>query len=412
MATLKPFGQKAHSFIMREPALDKKYTLLVGSVRSSKTFSIDAKVILKLCRYKVEGKRVICGASKQTVYKNMLLDIFASVGKRNYSYNHATGELWLFRRRWFVIGAKDEASYRNILGMTIGVAVCDELTTFPRSFTMQLFMRMSPAGARLVSSLNPDNPYHYLKAEVIDNPAMQPDLEVIHFTLDDNPNINAEARRQIEASQTGVYYQRYVLGKWVVAEGAIYGSCFSDAVLFNDETRPVYLLGSGGFVDRWIAVDCGVDHPQVYLEFYDDGRTVWVTREWVWVSRETLQQLTDAQYADRLQEFMGDTRMLVLVPPECLSFRNELEQRGIFVQDADNSVADGIRVVSSLMAQGKLRIHENCTRLRKCLATYAWDPNASKRGEEAPIKVNDDEADCLRYGIFTKIPAWRVTAAS
>src|ERR1035437_9350817 len=155
MAIFKPFGYKAHNFIKRPPSEDKKYTLLEGSVRSSKTFAVDAKLILQLCSYKIEGKRVICGATKQTVYKNMLLDIFQVVGKKNYSYNRASGELVLFGQQWFIIGARDEASYKNILGMTIGIAICDEWTEFPRSFTMQLFLRMSPPGARFYATTNP-----------------------------------------------------------------------------------------------------------------------------------------------------------------------------------------------------------------------------------------------------------------
>src|SRR6185312_4663414 len=181
MPVFQQFGAKAHAFVKRHPSQDKKYTLLEGSVRSGKTFAIDAKLIAHLCSYRVQGKRVICGATKQSVYKNILLDVFSVVGKKNYAYNRATGELWLFGTQWFVIGAKDEASYKQILGMTIGIAICDEWTEFPRSFSMQLFLRMSPPGARLYASTNPGTPQHYLFVEVLHSPDFAPDLEVIHF---------------------------------------------------------------------------------------------------------------------------------------------------------------------------------------------------------------------------------------
>jgi PBSX family phage terminase large subunit len=413
---MKRFGRKAHTFIKRHPSQDKKYTLLEGSVRSSKTFAVDAKLITQLCSYEVEGKRVICGASKQTVYKNILLDVFAIVGKQNYTYNQTSGELWLFGTQWFVVGANDESSFRNILGMTIGIAICDEWTLFPRSFTMQLFLRMSPDGARLYATTNPDNPFHYLFQEVISNKEMAQDLEVIHFTLDDNPNISNAQRRTIERSQTGVYYQRYILGLWVAAEGSIYGSAYSEEEggnLFTDATMPVGLKGAGGFVERWIAADCGTDHPQVYLEYYDDGKTIWVTKEYRWDSRIELKQKTDGQYADDLEDFIGPNKnACVYVPPECASFKAELAQRGIWYADAENAVDDGIRVTSSLLFQRKVMIHESCKGLRQELVTYIWDEKASKRGEEKPIKVHDDSVDCLRYGLFTKVPAWRVTAAA
>ncbi len=112
---MRPFGRKSHTFITRHPSLDRKYTILVGSVRSSKTFTVDAKTIVQYSQYEVPGKRFIAGLSKDSVHRNMLLDLFAVVGQSNYSYNMASGELWLFDKQYFVVGAKDEASY--ILGI-------------------------------------------------------------------------------------------------------------------------------------------------------------------------------------------------------------------------------------------------------------------------------------------------------
>ena len=416
-AIIKPFGLKAHAFIVRDPSKDKKYTLLEGSVRSSKTFAVDIKLITKLCAYHVEGKRVICGASKQTVYKNMLLDIFAIVGKGNYSYNHSSGELWLFGVQWFVIGAKDEASYRNILGMTIGIAICDEWTMFPRSFTMQLFMRMSPDGARLYATTNPDNPFHYLKRDVIDSSAFAPDLEVIHFTLNDNPNISREARRQVEASQTGVFYQRYILGLWVVAEGAIYGGAWSDATLYDEATRPVSLYGAGGYDDHLIAIDYGTHNPCVFLDVIDAGGTAWIDREYYWNSAAMMRQKTDAEYGDDLVKFIAESRIpqkpTVIVDPSAASFKVELEKRGIWVMDADNEVLDGIRRTASALKLGKIRVHrDNCPNTQREMQSYAWNDKKAKLGEEEPIKANDHAADAVRYMANHVFEApWRLMAA-
>lgn len=408
-AIVQPFGEKAHKFITRDPGDDKKYTLLEGSVRSSKTFAIDVKLITKLCSYKVKGKRVICGASKQTVYKNMLLDIFAIVGTKNYKYNVTNGELWLFGTQWFVIGAKDEASYRNILGMTIGIAILDEWTQFPRSFTMQLFLRMSPKGSRLYASTNPDTPYHYLMQEVINNPAMKADIEVIHFTLADNPNIDKDERRRIEASQSGFFYQRYILGLWVIAEGAIYRDSLVDGVYYDDETRPIGLLGSGGYVERFIPIDYGTANQTVFLDVVDDGATYWVDDEWVWDSRKENLQKTDKQYADDLEKWLVDRRgAQVIIDPSAASFKAEMTQRGIWHCDAVNDVLDGIRTVSSLLAQRKLKIHKRCSNLIQQMQTYSWDEKAAKRGEEKPVKDNDHGPDALRYGAHTKAPEWRI----
>ena len=406
VAVMRPFGLKAYNFIMRDPKHDRKYTVLEGAVRSSKTFCIDAKTIVQYSRYDVPGKRFIAGVSKDAVMRNMLIDLFAVAGRDDYAYNMSSGELWLFGKQYFVVGAKDEASYKKILGATIGLFIGDEIVEFPKSFLAQVWMRMSPDGARFVGSTNPGNPYCYLKAEVIDRfPADK--LETIHFTLDDNPNISKEAKADIVASQSGVFKLRYIDGLWVVAEGSIYKDAWDDALNTFDR-EPVTLRNAGGHIDHWFSVDPGVDHVQAHLEFFDDGDIIWVTREQCWDSRATTRQKTDGQYADDLEEF-GAKGNQVILPPEAASLRAELTSRGFWVTEADNSVTEGIHTVSTLLARRKVRISKTgCPRTYKRVPTYAWDERAAKRGEEEPVKKEDDECDALRYGLHGKIPPWRV----
>ena len=409
---IKPFGRKAHNFVMRPPQQDKRYTVLVGSVRSSKTFALDAKTIVQLSRYPLQtsAKRLMLGTTKQSLYRNVLLDLFSIVGRSNFSYNQSTGELWLFGKQWFCMGAKDEASYRQILGMTVGLSVADEVVEYPKSFLAQLFLRMSPEGARFYGSTNPSNPYCYLKAEVIDNPDFAADLEVLNFTLDDNPNISPRAKAAIIASQTGTFRLRYILGQWTLSEGSIYKDAWdSEANTCTNKTQPIGLTGAGGYVDRWYAVDQGVDHPQVTFEFYDDGTTVWVTREDIWDSKVTGQQRTDSQYALALEKFMDGRKWQVIVPPEAASYKAELSSRGFWVTDADNAAVEGIHTVSTLLHTRRLIVNrDGCPRLCRRIPEYAWDDKAARVGDEQPKKVNDDECDALRYGVHGKIPSWRV----
>ena len=427
-AIMRRFGEKAHDFIVNPPAQDKKHTILEGSVRSSKTFAVDAKIITQLCPYELpaNAKRFMTGTTKQTLYRNVLLDLFSILGRENYSYNHSSGELWLFGKQWFVVGAKDEASYKQILGSTVGIWVGDEVVEYPMSFTAQMFMRMSLDESRSYLTTNPGTPYCYLKTGVIDNPSFRKNLNVIHFTLDDNPNLSREAKQQIIDSQVGIFRLRYIDGLWVVAEGSIYRdawneqeNCYAETEHPNDRgdivypAVPISLRGQGGHIDHWFAVDCGVDHPQIYGEFYDSGERIWLNRTWRWDSRVEMKQKTDAQYADDLETFMGGKQGQVIVPPECASFKAELEQRGFWVTDADNAVSAGIHTVSTLLHQRRLVINvDQCCGMEHRIPSYAWDDKAAKRGEEQPLKQNDDDVDMLRYGVHGKIPIWRVAGAA
>ncbi len=404
------YGPRLKHFAYRPLELDSPINILEGSVRSGKTWALHPK-ILRACRYPVNGWRFLTGTSKDSIFTNVLNDLFSMIGPSNYHYNHQSGLLRLFQSTWKVMGAKDEGSEKFLRGATIGVAVCDEVVLMPKGFFQMLLTRMSPTGARFYGSTNPDSPMHWLKTDYIDDPVLRAKglLSTIHVTMDDNPNLSPEYVATQKALYKGMFYQRYILGLWVMAEGSIYRDAWSDELLYDDSTTPLGLYAPGGYVDRWVSVDCGVDHPQVYLEYHDDGETVWVSNEYRWDSRREMRQKTDGQYADDLVEFMGRNRSCqVILPPECASFKAELLLRGIWVTEAENEVLEGIQSVSGLMAKRKLRIHrERCASLVSKIQTYCWDQKAALRGVEQPLKQDDDDPDALRYGVHRKIPRFR-----
>jgi hypothetical protein len=100
------------------------------------------------------------------------------------------------------------------------------------------------------------------------------------------------------------------------------------------------------------------------------------------------------------------------VDPAAASFKVELTHRGIWHANADNDVIEGIQTVATMLATGRLRINRACTNLIGQIHTYCWDANAAKRGEEKPLKVNDDAVDSLRYGLHSNIPAHRLVTAA
>lgn len=401
------FGPKLRRWAYRPLAEDPQLNILVGAVRSGKTTATFPKII-NGCKYPVDGWRLITGASKQSIYNNVLNGLFNLIGPNSYHYNNQSGLLRIGTAMWRVMGAHDEGSDKYIRGMTVGLAVCDELTLMPLDFFQMLRTRMSPAGARLYGTTNCDTPRHWLKEKYIDNQELYRDrlLDVTTVTMEDNPNLTEEFKRSQRAAYTGLFYERFILGHWVMAEGAIYRDCFTDDCLYDDSTAPIGLHNAGGSQDRWISIDVGVDHPQVYLEFLDDGETIWVAKEYFWDSRAEMRQKTDGQYADDLEKFMGE-RCEIRIPPEAASFKAELLLRSHWVVNANNEVTEGISTVASLFAKRKLRIHRKCTNLRRSVELYAWDPKAALRGIEQPLKIDDDPADALRYGVHKKIPNYR-----
>lgn len=417
------WGDKSLDFILTPIEEDARINILEGSVRSSKTVTMIPKWI-EYIRRGPKGLLIMTGVSKDTVYDNVLDDLFDTIGSDNYKYNRNSGDLIIYwkeivkkgkeykevqrQRKIKIVGAKDEGSEKYIRGKTIAGAYCDELSLMPEKFFKQLLNRMSVKGAKLYGTTNPDSPFHYLYTEYItDTEKLESEMvRVWHFTLDDNPNLEDEFKEFIKSAYTGMWYDRMVLGLWVMAQGRIY-DMWSDANLFYDKDIPPGLLTNA---TRHIAVDYGTGNPTVFLDIYDDGTTIWVMNEYYHDGRAKAQK-EDTQYADDLEKFVENRPpTFVILDPSALSFKVTLRNRGFLVKDADNSVSDGIRMTGSMLNRKLIRVHERCINTRKEFASYVWDDKARLSGVERPVKENDHAMDALRYYIKTMIPNWRFAA--
>jgi PBSX family phage terminase large subunit len=406
------FGPRAGRFAMRPPELDRPINILEGAVRSGKTWSLHPKA-LYCCQYDVGGRKIITGVSKQSIHNNVLSDLFNIIGPRNWAYSRDSGQLRICDSEWLVIGAKDEGSEKYIRGLTVGVAICDEISLMPQSFFQMLLSRMSPAGARLYGTTNPDSPFHWLKANYLDNEELREKniLSSQHFTMADNPNLTNEFIESQKKLYTGFFYKRFIEGLWVIAEGAIYKDSWSDDLLYDVKDEPVGLRRQGGYQQRLIAVDYGTTNPMVFLDIYDDGKLFWVVREYYWDSAVEMRQKTDAEYVEDLLAFMGPQRdAKVIVDPSAASFKVEMLKRGIWHADAENEVNEGIRLVSMILNQKLVRFCRQTTKKTvQEVQTYAWDSKAALRGEEKPLKIHDHGPDALRYFAETDVPIWRLS---
>ena len=91
----------------------------------------------------------------------------------------------------------------------------------PESFVTQALARCSVGGAKYWFTCNPEGPYHWFKKEWIDK-AKEKNLIYLHFTMDDNLSLSEETKERYKKNFVGVFYKRFILGLWVIAEGAIY----------------------------------------------------------------------------------------------------------------------------------------------------------------------------------------------
>lgn len=389
-----------------------------GSVRSSKTVTSLVKW-MHFVRTGPRGNLLLAGKTERTVARNVIDPLIDMVGTRRCRYLAGRGELQLFGRRIYVAGANDERSQERIRGLTLAGAYVDEASTVPESFWSMLVSRLSVEGAQLFATTNPDAPAHWLKKKWIDRASLhlagdgrvrrytgddRLNLHRFSFRLADNPYLPSTYVEEISREYVGLWYRRFILGEWVVAEGAVYDMFDPARHVVGDLPQGEHIVEHLG-----VGVDYGTRNPfaAVRLARTNLGR-LYVPGEWGHDPASARRQLTDAEYSAELRRWMGDLGGWLCIDPSAASFKVQAHHDGVpSVIDANNSVLDGIRLVASLLANDLLVIHESAAGLIDELPGYSWDDKAAERGEDKPVKVADHFCDALRYVVATTQPLWR-----
>lgn len=371
-----------------------KYDTLIcdGAVRSGKT-SLMMWAFVDWAMREFSGQRFgICGKTVDSASKNIIVPFISmSLAKERYTMRWRRADKVLEVRRgntvnWVeVFGGKDEASFMLIQGRTLAGVLLDEVALMPESFVNQALARCSVDGARLWFSCNPDNPNHWFYKEWIKKREAHNAL-YLHFSMDDNPSLSEETKARYNSMYSGVFYERYVLGRWVLAEGLIYPMFDQNCITEETPESGVY----------YISIDYGTLNPfSAGLWCVTDKEAVRI-REYYYSGRDTQQSKTDEEYYTDLEQLAGELPIeTVVIDPSAASFIETIRRHGRFsVRKAKNDVVNGIVTTSRYLKNGKIKIHSSCKDAIREFGLYRWDEKAK---EDKPIKENDHALDEIRY---------------
>lgn len=368
-----------------------------GAVRSGKT-SIMVVAFIDWAMREFSNQRFgICGKTVDSATKNIITPYISMVyAKKKYTIRWRRSEKILevsrgaVRNYFEVFGGKDESSFMLIQGRTLAGILLDEVALMPQSFVQQALARCSVDGAKLWFSCNPDSPRHWFYTDWIMRHKERNAL-YLRFSMEDNPSLSEKVLERYRSSFSGVFYDRYIRGLWVVAEGLVYPMFDAGAHLCKDHgTSGVY----------YVSMDYGTINPTaIGLWRIQDG-TATMEREYYYSGRSKQVQKTDEEYYQDLRKFIGDTPIQrIIIDPSAASMKACIRRHGEFkTQDADNSVLDGIRFTATMLKSGKLKFHESCTETVKEFGLYRWDEKSDK---DAVIKENDHSMDQMRYLCYT-----------
>lgn len=371
----------------------RRINLLEGSVSSGKTWVSLILWAFWVASMPQDGLYLMCAKSLTTLKRNCLLLLEELVGTNNFSFSPSAKEGKLFGRHVILEGANDIRSESKIRGVTLQGAYCDELTQFPEDFFAMLLSRLRLPGAKLIATTNPDRPSHWLKENYIDR-ANKLDLLDVKFTIDDNTMLPADYVDSIKREYTGVFYERFILGLWTLAQGLIY-PMYQEAMGNAPDTEPQKSM---------LSIDYGTQNAFAAGLWEKHGEVWYMTREYYYSGRDEGQQKTDEEYAQDLDRVFADVNpgktLTVIIDPSAASFIALLRKRNhrYKVLKADNDVANGIRETATAMKTGKIKISPDCVNWKKEVQGYVWD---EKSGEDKPVKENDHHMDQMRYFVKT-----------
>lgn len=382
--------------ILAFPYTKRDVLICDGAVRSGKT-SIMMWAFVDWAMREFDGQRFgICGKTVDSASKNIVVPFISmALAKERYNLrwrraDHVLEVTRCGKTNYFeVFGGKDESSFMLIQGRTLAGVLLDEVVLMPESFVNQALARCSVDGSRIWFSCNPGSPQHWFYKNWIEGSAQRNAL-YLHFNMRDNPALSDSILARYEAMYSGVFYDRYILGKWVLAEGLIY-PMFGDSCVVDEEP------GTEG--EYYISCDYGTLNPFSAQLWHWDGKTATCLREYYYSGRETHANKTDEEYCTEIGRLAGDFPIRsIVVDPSAASFIEVLRRKQYIVRKAKNDVLNGIMLTARYLQDGTIKIHQRCKDSIREFGLYRWDDKAT---EDRPIKENDHAMDSIRYFAFT-----------
>jgi PBSX family phage terminase large subunit len=417
-----------------------------GAVRSTKTWTALIRWAEYVRSEAPPGLLLMAGRTSDTLRDNCLTELEKLVGPDAFQWNTEKGRL--FGRDLVFRGGANVLAEQSVRGMTLAGAYLNESTLLHADFRKQVGLRCSVEGSKRFEETNPAGPNHDIKkdidrAEAGDYSSDQ--LYVRHFKLSDNLSLSKDYLDMLELEYQGVWYERFVLGKWVNAEGVIYGF-FSKKkhILKALPAQPDAIdiavdygasnATSAGFYASWNFPPKGTELLAVrFGGYYHSNRESMAAKIDVDYVNEILAALT-AQLTsmsertwlehfrkDSIQKLPHDVGLMlrsswrkvryVIIDPSALNFKRVFRMRleafalEATVRNAKNAVLDGIMTQSRMLVNGQYKLLDVPSN-KRCIddyAAYSWNPKATERGEDEPDKTSDADhtKDDERYFCHT-----------
>jgi len=355
-----------------------RFVVNVGGSRSSKTYSLCQKYILKLLK---EKNKIMTITRKTTpaLKASVMRDFFTILAEWNLydpkNHNKSENIYMLNGNLIEFVGMdnpqKKRGSKRNYLWM-------NEANEFTLEDYRQLVMRTEED---VNIDFNPSDEFHWIYDHVL----TRPDVTEIHSTYINNPFLPQSIIDVIEGYK-GVdenYWNIYGLGLRGVGEATIYSGW-------------QYCDGLPEIYDReGFGIDWGYTHPTVVTQVREKDGAYYI-HQFFYEEKKT-----NSEFRSEMKGVLPYSSEII-ADGEDPNRINEMYYDGWkYIYPANKkvgSVKSGISKIQSIMKNKQFLITKESINLTKEIQSYKWkvDKNGAVSDTEV-VKINDDGMDSMRY---------------
>ena len=416
----KPFSRKQTQVLTwwadTSPVKDYDGIIADGSIRSGKTLSMSLSFILWAMNTFNGQNFGMSGKTIGSFRRNVLASLKTMVKARGYAIKDSRADNLIIISKgdienyFYIFGGKDERSQDLIQGITLAGMLFDEVALMPQSFVNQATARCSVEGAKFWFNCNPENPQHFFYTDWVKQ-HKEKRLLYLHFTMDDNLSLSEKVKQRYKGMYTGVFYKRFILGLWVVADGLCFEQFANEPdkwIKDEAETQINFIsvgVDFGGTNSKTTFVATAVhgnfERIGVIKDYKLDGAkgTIDANRlntEFVRFIRE-LQK----EYKAPIRYAFCDCAETYLIA----GIKNAVKAAGLglAVGDSDKgTIIDRIVCVNTLLNMERVYILRSCGQVINALRSAMWDAKAAEKGidkRKDDFTTDIDTCDAFEYSI-------------
>ena len=381
-----PLASSSCDFVVADGAIRSGKTIacIIGFLTWSQEMHSGQSFILA-------GKTM--GALKKNVIRPMLQILEAWGWPYEYIRSGTDARIEIGSNTYYLYGANTEAAQDALQGLTAAGAYLDETALFPKSFVDQAIGRCSVEGAKTWMNCNPAGPHHYIREEYILQ-AKEKKVCHLHFMMTDNLTLSPKVLERYRRAwpHGSVFYKRFILGKWVAADGLIYQQ-FADHV--EDYLISSEWLSKNEIAYAVIGVDFGgTKSAHSFTGFTKGYKQVVVLDEYYCKKRINPKQLQDdfldfvkraksrykvyEAYCDNAEQaLIAGLESAVVHAHIAIDIKNAIK----------GSINDRIAFYNSLIAQHRWKIMRHCTHIIAAFEEAVYD----EKKKNMDVRLDDGE---------------------